>query len=78
MEEQKGLLVYYAVENIPNGYRMLTLFFVSKYMDERKKDRENLPQEKQNCYVLNLDDSRFSEFGYAGFRRGLGGLVRIW
>ncbi len=78
IEEENNLLVYHAIDSVCYGYRMLTLFFVSAYMDEWEKDNRQLMQGRQNCYVFNCDKNKFSEFGSVGFSSVAGGLVRNW
>lgn len=78
IEEEYDMLVYHVIDSVCYGDRMLTLFFVSKYTDEWEKDRRQLMQGRQNCYVVNCDYNKFSECGSIGFKAVNGGLVRTW
>lgn len=55
---------------------LLTLFYVSQYVEEWEADREDLEGKCPVCYVANLDDSMSSEFGHIGYELSGGGIVR--
>ena len=78
MEEKHNMLVYHVIDTVIYGARMLTLFFVSEDIDEWKYDNLELIQERQNCYVFNCDNIKFSEMGRVGFLPVNGGLIRTW
>ncbi len=52
------------------------MFYVSQYIEEWEYDIGNIPENRQLCYVKNLSDECCSEFGYIGFRKNIGGLIR--
>ena len=75
-EEEHNALVYHLIKSHTTIGTMLTVFYVSKYMEEWEIDRADMDYGTQCCYVKNLDDDWCSEFGSIGFRSINGGLVR--
>lgn len=77
-EEESGNLVYHVIENqyLEIG-RMLTLLYVSPYMDEWDRDRKELAAGEPLAYVANLGDEFCSEYGSVGIRPFCGGVRRI-
>lgn len=75
-EEEHNALVYHLIKSHTTIGTMLTVFYVSEHMDEWEPDRADMEDDTQLCYVKNWDDDWCSEFGYIGFRRINGGLMR--
>jgi len=75
-EEKNNALVYHAELSRLEFGDCLSLFFVSDYKEEWKRDLEDIRQGLSLCYVWNKDDPCCSEFGTIGFRPINGGVRR--
>ena len=78
VEEEKGVLVYHATNELAEFGELLSLFVVTKDEEDWEGDRGLLKQGQAFCYVLNLDDPDCSEFGFIGFEVASGGIVRTY
>lgn len=78
-EKESGNLVYHMIRTdyVELG-RMLTLLYVSPYMDEWERDRKELAAREPLAYVANLTDEICSEYGHVGIESCCGGLRRTW
>ena len=84
-ETETGNLVYHVIEThyVELG-RMLTLLYVSPYMEDWERDaaifydEEELKAGEPLAYVVNCDDEICSEYGCVGIQSCAGGLRRIW
>ena len=77
VEKEKNVLVYHATHSFTEFGELLNLFVVSKYKEEWDFEKEDLKQGIAFCYVVNLDEELFSEFGSIGFKGKFGGITRI-
>jgi len=71
----KGL-VYHVVHTQTEFGELYNFFYVSVTKDEWESDRENIKNNEACVYVKNISDDWCSEFGYIGFKRTNGGLIR--
>ena len=69
-------VVYHIIKSYTEFGTLLNIFYVSQYIEEWEYDIGNIPENRQLCYVKNLDIEHFSEFGYICFRKSIGGLIR--
>lgn len=78
-EKASGNLVYHMIRTdyVELG-RMLTLLYVSPYMDEWERDEAELKAGEPLAYVVNCDDEICSEYGCVGVQACAGGLRRTW
>lgn len=76
-EERTGNLVYHITHEHSNFGELLDLFIVSKYEEDWNYERDDLYNGAAYCYVINLDEPDFSEFGAIGIRVLGGGIIRI-
>lgn len=76
-EKRCDALVYHLIKSHTTIGTTLTMFYVSRYMDEWDCDRVDIEDDIQVCYVKNLDDDCCSEYGSIAFRRINGGLMRV-
>jgi len=77
LEKQWNILVYHAELSYLEFGTCLSLFYVSSYKEEWKRDRKDLQAGYSCCYVWNMDADFCSEFGSIGFRPMNGGVKRI-
>ncbi len=75
-EDEHEAIVYHIIKDHTEFGTLLTLFYVSKHICEWERDNSDLKNNIQLCYVKNLDEDMFSEFGYIGFKKMIGGLQR--
>ena len=75
-EKKWNSVVYYVIRESTGVGELLTLFYVSEHTDEWDKDNIDIERNLQNCYVKNLSNEHFSEFGYVGFVNLFGNLIR--
>ena len=78
-EKESGNLVYHVIRTdyVELG-RMLTLLYVSPYMDEWERDEAELNAGEPLAYVVNCDDEIYSEYGCVGIQNYAGALRRTW
>ena len=76
-EKEHNSVVYHIIKSYTNFGTFLTVLYVSQYRDEWEEDFNLIDKNMQVCYVKNLSDDLCSEFGYIGFRKQIGGLVRV-
>ena len=78
-EKESGNLVYHMIRTdyVELG-RMLTLLYVSPYMDEWERDEAELNAGEPLAYVVNCDDEIYSEYGCVGIQNYAGALRRTW
>lgn len=70
-------LAYHVIFNDFNFGKCLSILYVSKDTDEWSEDRECLSDSYPLVYVINLDCSWCSEYGYIETVKCSGGLIRI-
>ena len=75
-EKKHNAVVYHIIKSYTEFGVLLNMFYVSQYIEEWEYDIGNIPENRQLCYVKNLDVESFSEFGYICFRKSIGGLIR--
>ena len=75
-EKEHNAVVYHIIKSYTEFGTLLNMFYVSQYIEEWEYDIGNIPENRQLCYVKNLDVESFSEFGYICFRKSIGGLIR--
>ena len=73
----KEYLVYHMIHDIFEFGEVYTLLYISPYEEEWEQDKQDLKEGYAFVYVYNKDDEFCSEFGSIGFKRNIGGLVRI-
>lgn len=78
IEEETGVFVYHATNELTEFGELLSLFVVTQHEEEWESDRAMLKDGEAFCYVLNLDEPDFSEFGYIGFMVAGSGIVRTY
>lgn len=76
-ENENGGLVYHLIRSLTDFGELYSIFYVSKYEEEWDMDLEDLKNNIAFVYVKNLNDELSSEFGSIGFKKSIGGLVRI-
>ena len=76
LEEHYGFLVYHITHEYAEFGELLDLFIVSKYEEDWNYERELLERNCAYCYVINLDEPDYSEFGSIGYKCLGGGIVR--
>lgn len=77
VEDEFGGIVYHAILSHTTIGDLLSLLWVSKDDREWIKDRQDLQENMAFCYVHNMSDTIFSEFGYIGYAPVNGGVKRI-
>ena len=61
------------------GFRMITILFVSDYMEEWEMDHELITEEGAHiAFVFNVDSPQVSEIGDVGIKAIGDVLYRIW
>ncbi len=75
-ESEYNAVVYHIVKTNTTIGCMLSVFYVSDTESEWKTDRADLKNGEQLCYVQNIDNPDYSEFGYICFQKNCGGLMR--
>jgi len=76
-ENESGNLVYHVIYNKMEFGELYTFFYISKSEDEWILDMEDLDNNIACTYVLNATEEYSSEYGCIGFKRSIGGLVRV-
>ena len=78
-ETETGNLVYHVIAThyVKLG-QMLTLLYVSPYMEDWERDEAELKAGEPLAYVVNCDDEICSEYGCVGIQSCAGGLRRVW
>ena len=76
-EQETGNLAYHIIHNNTEFGELLSIFYVSQHEEEWEMDRNDLNNDLAVVYVKNLSDDWCSEYGSIGFKRYIGGLVRI-
>lgn len=76
-KEHNGYKVYHLIHNLTEFGELYSIFYVSTNEDEWEQDKQDLKEGYAFVYVYNKDDEFCSEFGSIGFKRNIGGLVRI-
>lgn len=77
-EEKTNNYVYHAQLTHFEFGDCLALMYVSNNEKEWKREREELAEGNVYCYVVNLDEPNFSEYGYVGIKPKNGGVTRIY
>lgn len=75
-EEKYGFLVYHAQLSHTGFGDCLTLLYVSNDEREWSTEKESLKNGISCCYVYNLDEDLYNEFGYCGIEPKNGGVTR--
>lgn len=75
-EKKHNAVVYHIIKSYTEFGVLLNMFYVSQYIEEWEYDIGNIPENRQLCYVKNLDVESFSEFGYICLKKSIGGLIR--
>ena len=75
-EEESGELVYHITHEYTSFGELLDLFIVSDDEDYWEEERERLYDGYAYCYVINLTEPSFSEYGTIGYKVLGGGIVR--
>lgn len=75
-EKETGNLVYHIIKSYTGFGDMLSIFYISKYIEEWELDIEDLNSNYALTYVKNLDDDYLSEYGTIAFDTRIGGLIR--
>lgn len=75
-EEEHDAVVFHATNEKTEFGELLDIFYVSKHQDEWEMDKDDLENGYACCYVMNMDNPDFSEFGSIGFDVLGGGLIR--
>jgi hypothetical protein len=76
-EQEHNATVYHVVKNNTEFGELETYFYVCAHKSEWYMDQEDIEMNVAMCYVQNLTDPSFSEFGSIGFQSANGGLVRV-
>lgn len=78
-EKKHNALVYHVIHSFTNIGEMESYLYVSDYPEEWGRDREDIKEGQQICYVFNHDMPDCSEFGSIGIARTpAAGLRRTW
>lgn len=82
-EKEHDALVYLAMYtetemDIFTTFRMLSLLFVSDYVEDWPYEKEDIPAGIIFTYTINLDDDHLSEMGSVGFRMVNGMPMRAY
>lgn len=76
-EEKYNALVYHVIKSYLEDMEMDCYLYVSSNKEEWEYDHEDLKDNIALCYVENITEPVFSEFGSIGFKRTIAhGLVR--
>ena len=76
-ENEYNATVYHLIHNLTEFGELYSIFYVSTNEEEWEQDKQDLKEGYAFVYVYNKDDEFCSEFGSIGFKRNIGGLVRI-
>lgn len=76
-KEHTDYKVYHLIHSLTNFGEIYTIFYVSPNKEEWEQDKEDLKENIAFTYVHNVDDEWCSEFGTIGFRKNIGGLIRV-
>ena len=76
-EAEHNAVVYHATHEYTNFGSLLDLLYVSDEPSGWKREFEELKKGYPFCYVANLDEPLFSEFGAIQVKTAFGGLVRL-
>lgn len=76
-ETKSGGLVYHIIKTYTDFGTLYSLLFVDKDKANWTEDKLDIERDIVFSYVVNMDEPAFSEYGSIGFRRNIGGLVRI-
>jgi hypothetical protein len=75
-ESETGSLAYHGIFDKTEFGDLLTVLYVSQDKEEWALDRGDMDYGTQCCYVFNLTDPGFSEYGSCGITPLIGGLLR--
>lgn len=75
-EKTYGGMVFHIIKNYTEFGKLLSLLYVSKYPEEWEDDIELIKENIVFCFVKNLDNDHWSEFGSIGFKSIIGGIMR--
>lgn len=76
IEQEYGLMVYFAIYNNTDMGELLCCLVVSSSKQHWETERNCLAEGYPFCYIKNITDESCSEFGDTPMRGVLGGLIR--
>lgn len=76
LEKDDSVLVYHAIKTETEFGTLISLLCVSPFKDEWSLDWEDMNDNMIFCYVSNLSDDWFSEYGSIQYKSINGGLIR--
>lgn len=76
-ENESGNLVFHVVHSFTQFGELYNMFYVSKFEEEWERDLSDINDGNCCVYVKNISDDWCSEYGYIGFKKCIGGLVRV-
>lgn len=78
-EEEKNALVYCVVRDYADFGKLNVYLYVSDCVEDWRVERYHDEANSLFSYVVNLDASECSEYGFVGIKKTISsGLVRIW
>ena len=78
IEEKEDIFVYHCILKHTIDGDVLTMLYVSKYIDEWEIDRNDLTTGNILVYVYNMSDVQNAEFGYVDITGVNGGLTTLY
>lgn len=76
-EKESDNLVFHIIHSFTEFGELYTMLYVSKHQEEWERDIEDIDNDICCAYVKNISDDWCSEYGYIGFKKFIGGLVRV-
>ena len=78
IEEKEDIFVYHCILKHTTDGDVLTMLYVSKYIEEWEIDHNDLKTGNILVYVHNLSDEQNAEFGYVDITGVNGGLTTLY
>ena len=77
-EKEHDVTVYHVIHTYTKYGELLNLLYVTSFEKDWEQDQQDLKENYSFCYVVDLDDKIFSEFGGIGIEVANGGLIRSY
>lgn len=78
IEEKEDIFVYHCILKHTTDGDILTMLYISKYIEEWEIDHNDLTTGNVLVYVYNLEDVQNAEFGYVDITGVNGGLTTLY
>ena len=68
-EKEHNAVVNYIIKSYTEFGTLINMFYVSQYIEECEYDINNIPENRQLCYVKNLSDEWCCELSHICYKK---------